>query len=289
MKILLSLQSFLTNFGNTIYAILKVLILSRRVNLKKTGDREECIIMGNGPSLIKWIESKAAFIKDKDIFSVNHFPSSNFYDQVKPKYFVTAAPELWIKGVDELYIQSSRKLFTDLANKTTWPLILFIPFQARKYKDWKTPLENNKDIRINYYNDTGIEGWDWIKHFFFKNNLAMPRPHNVLIPAILLAINLGYKKIYLWGAENNQVLDLSVNEENIALINQKHFYDHGSSRPEVMKKRGTGQRHVHEILHKFMLSFMAYHVLDKYAEHRNAEVINQTPDSLIDAFDRQRL
>ena len=115
----------------------------------------------------------------------------------------------------------------------------------------------------------------------------MPRPHNVLIPAIINAVNMGYRKIYLWGAENNQFLSLSVDENNHALISQKHFYDHETKRKGIMKRAGIGRRRVHEILHKFMVTFEAYHTLNDYAESRDSRVINQTPNSMIDAFERE--
>ncbi|MEZ5049210.1 MAG: hypothetical protein R2766_06120 [Saprospiraceae bacterium] len=53
----------------------------------------------------------------------------------------------------------------------------------------------------------------------------MLRPHNVLIPALMNGINLGYKKIYLIGAVFYFYVQQIVNAINEVLINQKHFYD----------------------------------------------------------------
>ena len=289
MNFLITFQQFILNFINTLYAIIKITFLSRAPGIKRVHGHKECVIIGNGPSLKEMIKSNKSFLEDKDVFCVNHFPSSIYYEEIQPKYFVTSAPELWLEKIDESYLTSTKKLFTDMIEKTKWPLVLFIPFQARKFNRWKQEIGSNSSIKIKYFNDTGIEGWMRVRFFFFRNNLAMPRPHNVLIPAILLGINLGYKKIYLRGAENNQFKDITVDDNNDALINQKHFYDYESSKPSTMKKLGKGKRRVHEILHKFMLSFEAYHVLNDYALHHGVRIINQTPGSLIDAFERESL
>ena len=114
----------------------------------------------------------------------------------------------------------------------------------------------------------------------------MPRPHNILLPSITIAVNLKYRNIYLWGAENNQFLEMTVDNDNNALIAQRHFYDHPSVQAKTMLKAGTDKRRVHEILHKFMLSFKGYITLRDYADFMNVKIINQTPGSMIDAFDR---
>jgi hypothetical protein len=83
--------------------------------------------------------------------------------------------------------------------------------------------------------------------------------------------------------------DITVNDNNDALINQKHFYDAKSSKHQVLDKKGKGQRRLHEILHKFMLAFAGYFVLREYAESLGAEILNATPNSYIDAFDRIKI
>jgi hypothetical protein len=242
--------------------------------------------MGNGPSLEKMIREKRDFMKGKHLFCVNFFPLSKYYEEVRPDYFITAAPELWLEDLDENYTAKADLLFTALRDKTEWPLEVFMPFQSRKWNNWQDKIRANPHLRLTFFNDTGIEGFRKTEHFFFRKNLGMPRPHNVLIPSILMAINLGYEDIFIWGAENNQFLDLSVNEKNQALINQRHFYDEKTAKPDVMRRLGRGQRYVHEILEKFMISFRSYHTLQSYAKSRGARIFNQTPGSLIDAFPR---
>ena len=284
---MLHIQLFLIKTFQSILAIIKVLLLSKfNKYILKTNQDKDCLILGNGPSLIKMIKEQPDFIKGKDIVCVNFFPTTLLFEELKPSVFVTAAPEFWLSEVDQSYKTGKKEIITAMVTKTKWPLTVLIPFAAKKDSYWSKNLKENPNIIIQYFNNTGIEGWVFLCFWLFKRGLAMPRPHNVLIPAIFNAINMGYQRIYLWGADHNQILELSVDENNIPLINQKHFYDSNTSSPAVMKKMGKGKRKVHEILHKFMLTFEAYHVLNEYAEKRGTKIINATPNSLIDAFER---
>jgi len=62
-----------------------------------------------------------------------------------------------------------------------------------------------------------------------------------------------------------------------------------TARPDVMKKTGKGKRKMHEILIKFVHSFAGYFDINNYAKSQNVRIINITPDSFIDAFERMKL
>ena len=83
----------------------------------------------------------------------------------------------------------------------------------------------NTNITFHYFNTTPIEGLPFMSNFIFKNRLGMPRPHNVLIPSLMIGITEGYEKISVLGADHSWLAEISVNEKNEALVNQKHFYD----------------------------------------------------------------
>jgi hypothetical protein len=283
-----NIQKFLIGLQSSILAIIKVVLLSKfKTEIHLTKKDKECVILGNGPSLSELIKNHKSFLDDKDVICVNHFPISDLFSITKPSFYITSAPEFWLNNLGEAYIDRREKLFKALGEKTQWPLKVLIPFSAKGSGTWESHISKNINIEIIFYNCIGIEGFKGFVFWLFKRNLAMPRPHNVLLAAIFTAINMGYKNIYLWGAENNQFLEMSVDDQNTALLRQKHFYDAEDVQAKTMKKAGIGQRRVHEILHKFMLSFEGYHILREYANTRNVKVVNQTPGSMIDAFDRE--
>ena len=121
-----------------------------------------------------------------------------------------------------------------------------------------------------------------------KKGWGIPRPHNVLIPAILNIINTGYKKIYLIGADHSWLPLISVNDQNIALVNQQHFYDESENNSEFMHRESRPRR-LHEVLEKLMFAFRSYFDLKDYANSRDVKIYNCTPGSFIDAFERKNL
>ena len=282
----LRVQSFLSNLGAVISSIVRIVLLSSwRVQLAKR-NRDTCVILANGPSLGKSINENKDFLQDKDLICVNHFPSTEYYEQLRPSYYVTSAPDLWLDEIDEFFVNQSNGLFTTMDEKTSWPLFFHIPYESRKFKRWQKQLQRNDKITYIFYNNTPIEGWKWFRHLCFKLNLGMPRPHNVLIPCITHCINMGYRKIYLWGADHSWLSEISVNKKNQVLINQKHFYDYKTSVGKPLDKRGVGQRNMPELLTKFVHAFNGYFILREYADSRGTSILNATPESYIDAFER---
>ena len=191
------------------------------------------------------------------------------------------------------------KTFKIMSERTTWKMILFVPKLARKSREWKKHLQKNHNIEIVYFNNTPIEGFMTFKHLCFSKNWGMPRPHNVLIPSLMLAINLGFKCIYVTGADHSWTREIFVTDSNEVLLSQKHFYDKETSTentnknkpiPQPMYHGATGKtRKLHEVLIKFYYSFRSYWDIRIYAEKRNTSVFNITPGSFIDAFDRKKL
>jgi hypothetical protein len=247
---------------------------------------KECIILATGPSLSGMIKAYPQFLKGKDLICVNHFPTTEFFDQLKPAYYVTSAPDLWLDQIEEFFVKQSNGLFDTMSNDTNWPLVFHIPYESRKFRRWQKLLRPNHNIKVVFYNNTPIEGWKWFRHLCFKLNLGMPRPHNVLIPCLTHAINMGYDRVYLWGADHSWLPEISVDPQNQVLINQKHFYDQQTSVGKPLDKRGIGQRNMPELLTKFVHAFNGYFILKEYAESLGITILNATPGSFIDAFER---
>jgi hypothetical protein len=268
--------------------LFKVLLLSRKSKLPKANS-QELIILGNGPSLKDFLEKHQSFIKGKDTLAVNHFADTDAYQQIKQTYYMINVPEFWTDDVDEDVLKRRNQLIENLIEKTGWKLHLILGTGAKKSKKWLDIPKKNPNIRLFFINPTPVEGFQKFRFFCYKKLCGMPRPHNVLIPSLISGINMGYKKIYLTGADHSWLQDIFVAPDNTVYLTQRHFYDAQTARPDVMKKLGKNKRRLHEILHKFMLSFQAYFDLDAYAKNRNVQIFNITPYSYIDAFQRLNL
>lgn len=168
-------------------------------------------------------------------------------------------------------------------------MTLIVPSVAKKSEEWKKTIAQNPNIRIKYINITPIEGFGNFVHWTLRQNLGLPRPHNVLIPCIKLAVDMNYEHVFVVGADHSWLKDIYVGNDNKVYLSQKHFYDNNPA-PEVMYD-GTSNRvrTLADMLMKFVYSFRSYFVLKAYAKARGVNVYNSTPESFIDAFERKKL
>ena len=293
------LQIFVEDFTQSILSVLKILLFSKfSIKLPKA-QQKDCVILGNGPSLNDFINESSSFIENKALFCVNFFARTDYYEQVKPQYYIITSPEYFVGEKKEDWTEDRLKTFQLIAEKTSWPLEFNAPRLAKKSTAWREILSANKNITIRYFNNTPIEGFRSLKHWAFKNNLGMPRPHNVLIPSILLGINMNFENIYITGADHSWTKELFVTEGNEVLLSQKHFYDKQAESEAIGKNKNTPQpmykggsrdkRKLHEVLMKFVYSFKSYWELQEYAQSSNVKIHNITPGSFIDAFPRLNL
>ena len=246
-------------------------------------NRDELLILANGPSLNKTIEDGNDFLKGKTLLAVNFFVNSPRFTELRPELYLIADPLFW------LVPEKRQQLFGGLAEKTTWPMTLFIPRRALKNKEWKPLLIGNSQIKVVVYNTTPIEGFQGFCNWVFHKGWGVPRPHNVLIPSIAVGLRLQFKKIYLAGADHSWLPEIRVTDDNVVLMHQKHFYDQGTSKADTVKQENLQSAHIYTILYHMYVSFKSYHILEAYAQWLGKEIINITPGSYIDAFRRMKI
>lgn len=288
-EIIIKIRDFIINIGLSMVTILRVLLLSKFKNEIKKYDISELVILGNGPSLNRTISKHKRILDNKSLMCVNLFCYSEYYEYLKPQHYVVIAPNMWRDNPDVRTVQRKEKLWTQLGMKTKWPLTLYLPFEAKKEKKWRLLIGKNKYISVVYINRTPVEGFSWFRHILFKMGLGMPRPHNVIIPSLFISINLGFKTIIIVGVDHSWLPETSVDDHNNVLVCQKHFYDENEAKPEGMIKINDGSRKLHEVLEKWMISFKSYFTLRSYAESNGVKILNATPNSFIDAFERIKL
>lgn len=244
---------------------------------------DELLILANGPSLNRTIDEAGSFLQGKTLLAVNFFVTSPRFEQLRPELYLIADPLFWIVP------EKRQQLFGGLAEKTTWPMTLFVPVRALKCKEWQPLLVDNPNIRLYLYNTTPIEGFQSFCNIIFRKGWGVPRPHNVLIPSIAMGLRLPFHRIYLAGADHSWLPEIHVTDNNEVLMHQKHFYDKGTSQAATVKQENLSSARLYTILYHMYVAFKSYFVLDAYARWQGKEVINVTPGSYIDAFKRMKI
>lgn len=285
-----------------IYSIIKTLVLSKFkvLHFKKYDfkNKEHLLILGNGPSLKKDAKKLLQFKKNKDCLGVNYFAASNLFTDFKPSKYVIISTEYWKGDVFQDWHSDRMKLFDEMVDRCHWDMVLYVPAIAMKDKNWKIKMMKNTKIKIRFINLTPLEGSSKLIYPLIKNYLGLPRPHNVIVPSIVVGLNCNYSKIYLSGVDHSWLEEVSVDNNNNVLIGQKHFYgSEFKNRSSLLsdKKKpvywgGSGKnRRLHEVLVKFYYAFRSYWELKDLAEIYNSKIINLTENSYIDAFEREKL
>lgn len=271
---------FFSKTGQTLASIAKIILLSKFGKISKSGIGEDIVILGNGPSLNTTKSESAEFLALHKKLAVNFACNAPVFFDLRPEYYVLADPHFFASDAENVI-----SLWSNLA-KVDWQMTLFIPF--KKNSSRLSELASNKNIRIERYNLTPIEGFKGFCHKVFRSGLGMPRPRNVLIPSIMLAIAAGFKRIYIAGADHSWMKTISVNDNNEVVSIQPHFYKEN----EQEKKRvNTEYMHypLHQIVYSFYVAFKSYFEIKAYADSIGTEIWNITPGSFIDAFPRKKL
>ena len=280
------ITDFFKEIFQTSFSVVKIIILSKwfvSFGQHRAGEKE-CVILGNGPCLNEDLEKYFNFVSSRKKFCVNFFALSDNYEFIKPEYYVLAAPEFWMKDTTDYLKNERTKLGERFVSKTTWPMKLFMPFASKK-SELCTKVMSNKNIELVYFNNTPVEGLSGIIHLLFKANLGMPRPHNVLIPTIYLAMNTGFKKIIILGADHSWHEGIKVDSSNKPTVNHEHFYDKHEVRMPMYKLDGR-QYFIHDIFRKLHYAFKGYFILSSYSEYMEVKILNASSKSYIDSFEK---
>jgi hypothetical protein len=278
---------FLIKCKNTLLSLGKIILRSKPSAKLPEAESPDCIILGNGPSLKQSLIKHPDFFKKHELVCVNSFSVTEEYTLLKPGYYVMLDPGLWL-GEHE----TGKKTFEAIRNRTTWKITLFIPVTASKIPVFSELSKTNGNINIVFFNYTVYKGFRRLGYWFFKNNLAMLQSQNVLVASIFLSINIGFKNIYLFGADHTWHQTLHVNEENVLCFRDVHFYEDEEKVTYRPFYKGTHLKEtftVAEIFVTWSKVFAGYFALNEYAKYRNCTIYNTSEISFIDAFKRIKI
>lgn len=276
MKSLDRISGAMSRCGSSLASLIKVALLSGRPFKAGQPKTRPAIILGNGPSLRPLLENNLKALGDYDLFAVNFAANAPQFRDIRPQAYVLADPHFFSLPSEDANVE---RLWDNIM-AVEWPMTLYIPVKKRISR------ELPPNIRVKHFNLTPAEGFRCLVHPLYSAGMAMPRPRNVLIPAIMIAIREGYEKILLAGADHSWSKTLWVDDDNHVVSVQPHFYKDD----EKEKKRVTSEYagyHLHDIFNSFTIAFRAYFDIDAYASRHGVEIFNITPGSFIDAFPRR--
>lgn len=279
------IQTLISKTWQTALSIIKILLQSRPCSTPpQASEGDELVILGNGPSLNDTMEKQTSFLKSRHLLAVNFAANTPIFTELKPGFYMLTDPVFF----NRMELDNVQTLWRNFAEKVDWDMTLFIPTKIKRKGKWYNDVTANNHINICTYNMTPVEGLNWFENFIYSHGMGMPRPRNVLIPSIMQGIAMHYKTIYLAGADHSWLKTLSVDDENRVVSIQPHFYKEDKKEEERIKVDYMKIK-LHEVLESMYIAFRTYHTIRRYADYRGTNIINITPDSYIDAFQKAKL
>lgn len=276
-------MAFFDDLGATLKGVAKLLLLSRpgaacRCSAPRSGP---LFVLGNGPSLREVIDGFADRLAGADTLAVNFAMNSPEIQALRPRFYVLADPHFFRPAGEDANVDA---LWENIS-RVAWPMTLFVPAGFRRAARMRL---GSDAVVLKAFNAVGVEGFGCFRRRVYKSALGMPRPRNVLIPAVMLAVWSGYKRIILLGADHSWMKSLAVTDDNEVVSVQPHFYKEDAREEQRVRHEYRGYR-LHRIVESFAVAFRAYHQIAEFASGEGVEILNATPGSFIDAFERANL
>ena len=257
--------------GLTRYILLP---MEKRILIKKNSlfmnahKNERCFILGNGPSTNSQDLSK---LHDETVFCVNEFVRNKDIQIVNPDYYVLADPKFFD-------MKSDNKGDMELINKfqiafQSFPeLKLFVPIEAREV------IQKYKWTVNTYYYFSGVP----FEKFQCKKidlSKTIPSMQAVVQYAILIAIYMGFKEIYLLGTEQTNIFGniKAYIEKNAA---SEYSFEMNEEEKKWKNKKLTSYS-LSETLRGYARIFELYSELYIYCKSMGIGLYNCAPETLI--------
>ncbi len=253
---------------------------------------KKMILIGNGPSLKKTVEMYQDEIVKNDRIAANFFASTDFYELLKPNIYVFADPAFF--DIPNNQKASISALFNSLLHKTTWPLEIIIPYEAKDATILRS-LKENDNIHIDYYSCVDQDIGEMSKYDAWSKNYIGPPRQNVMNVALYLSLYWNYEETYLIGVDMSSLEDIRIDQNTNELFSiDRHFYNNKdvyNDKTLFDDKRGRirSDWNLHEYIYAFGRMFEYFYDLKGYADYKGLKVYNASEYSWINVFERKKI
>ncbi len=289
---LLKVQGFFERLYQSVISLLRIVLrLKFRNSLPKTGTWvDELIILANGPSLNTSLEAYPEEFENKELMAVNQFVLSDQYERLKPRHYTLLDIGFFTSNTIPRVREITEKLIDRFIAKTDWPMTLYFPKEGKNSQLHVSLRASGKPFNFVFFNRTNVDGFQALRHWAYRCNLGMPKPQNVLVGCLMLGLVMRFNKIIIYGADHSWIENIQINDSNELISLEKHFYDaHKKGIPTKREHPETLQQsHLHDYLYDLARTFSSYHLIRRFADAQQAEIINASAISYIDAFDRRK-
>ncbi len=252
-----------------------ILLANKQFQNKHKGER--CFILGNGPSIKT---ENLSSLKNEHVFVVNQAAKNDYYYDISPEYHVCIDPVFFNLNMDDAGEKSVYDSFIDLGkNKSP---ICFFPVEYRKYIQ-KAGLD--KKLTVHYLK-MGCMFHEKYKGIVDLTKI-LPTMGTVVQEAILIAIYMGFTKIYLLGCDTTGLI-VSIK----GMLNVEILDDYSYNVNDIEKNR------IHKMIEKntleaqcksYLYTLRSFRWIYDYCCRSNIQLINCSSQTVITDIPKQKL
>lgn len=247
---------------------------------------DNAVVLGNGPSLIRDLESIEKLKEKSDFICVNNFCTSSYFTILKPNKYIFLDGYFFSSTAHSDWITQREKTFDIINRKTEWKMQIFLPPTANEkiLKD-KIKNKNVEIIKMKVFGFNPDSKRNAIRKY--KKGIWGPVQCNVLIYAIYLAVWSKYKNINVFGADMSFHNDVCVNQEHNALeIRFRHFNKEDSFERLMKNPEKIHPFTMAELMQTTADTFRSHELVSYFAQHNGVKILNCSSFSMIDAYQR---
>lgn len=230
-------------------------VLAENAAFERIHEGDRCFILGTGPSMKDLTERDVLLLANENLLAVNSFYKIDFLSKLMPKYYFLLDNNYW--GVADYTFRDIKAFYGNSV-----PVVV-TDVRARRYVEEaglnKRMLLYSKNYPVNEM------------RFRLHENSSITM--NVVSTAIMAAIYMGFKEIYLLGCDYNLFCSRV----------GTHCYDDGDEIDELPSYNLAFYLKYYHLTTEF------HYLLSKLAKKNGVSVVNLTSGSLLDAYPMKRL
>ncbi len=235
--------------------------ISKNESLRNAHRGQRCFILATGPSIKR---QDLRLLEGENCIAVSNFFVHPDFARIKPRYYCLApyhppiTEEAWASWLAELETGTEdATMFFGLADRERNQ-------RNGRFLNRSVHYLNFRDGDVRFTGDVDL-------------TRSLPGPQSVTIMALMLAIYMGFKKIYLLGCDHDWILHLNTSG---------HFYD---EREHALNRKGYSEWFTTDFeshCHDYVRLWQQYKALKCIASTKSISIYNATNGGLLDVFPR---
>lgn len=245
------------------------------------------MLLANGPSLKNDISSVIKESSVSEVYVLNYFAVTEYFDEIKPENYVLTDRMFWNENANDDIKKDNEELFL-LLNKVDWKMNIICPDSG--YKSISDRLAQNINIKVLKVHSVNIEFKnEKINLFALNKNIITPHFINGLVMVLWHAMHQKKQDIEIYGADFSLFKEYYIDQKTNELFNTaSHFYKNTEAQNNASYKYpNEPKKMMHTRIYQQWSSFYQMYLLSKLAKIRNIKVTNFSSNSFLDCFERK--